>query len=128
MVARDRRRRDSNNELNWSPGYSACAASSQAPAFTLLPNSSSSAFGNSCHAPYYPSNAGWDNFRFSGAAHADVFTGVVSGTNTNTVQCFGTIDSDKTGTVMLAAPTPANITVFMQGAGLEAMFVGLQLP
>jgi prepilin-type N-terminal cleavage/methylation domain-containing protein len=121
---------DSSGELSWSPGYAACAPSSQAPAFTLVPNSSSSAFGNSCHAPYYPSTAaGWDNFRFSGAAFPDVLNnGHVAGTNTNTVQCFATVSSDKTGTVMLAAPTPSNITVFMHGDGLAAMFVGLQLP
>ena len=103
-------------------GYSACASSS-APAFTLLPNSNSSAFGNACFAP-----DSWNNFRFSGVQYTNIFTGATSGTNTNTVQCFATVDSDKTGTVMISAPQPSNLTVFMQGAGLEAVFVGLLLP
>ncbi len=120
---------DANGELNWNPNYSACTTSSSAPAFTLLPNSSSSPFGNACFAPDYPSTSvGYANFRLSGVQYTNIFTGSTSGSNTNTVQCFATVDSDKTGTVMVSAPTPSNLTVFMQGAGLEALFVGLLLP
>jgi prepilin-type N-terminal cleavage/methylation domain-containing protein len=120
---------DSNGELTFNPNYSACAASSSAPAFTLLPNSSSSPFGNACFAPDYPnSSVGYANFHFSGVSYTNIFTGTASGSNTNTVQCFATVDSDKTGTVMVSAPTPSNLTVFMHGAGLEAVFVGLLLP
>lgn len=124
---------DTNSELNWSPNYTACATSSSAPAFALLPNSTSpySSFGNACFAPDYPSSSvGWANFRFSGVPYTNIFTGAASGTSpaTNTVQCFATVDSDKTGTVMISAPQPSNLTVFMQGSGLEAVFLGLLLP
>ncbi|MGB9111915.1 MAG: type II secretion system protein [Acidimicrobiales bacterium] len=122
---------DGKDELNWNPNNSACAASTSAPAFTLLPNSTSpdSPFGNACFAPDYPSSSvGWANFRLSGVQYTNIFTGAQSGTNTNTVQCFATVDSDKTGTVMISAPQPSNLTVFMQGSGLEALFLGLLLP
>ncbi len=122
---------DANGELNWNPSYQACAASSSAPAFTLLPNSTSpySPFGNACFAPDYPSSSvGWANFRISGVQYNNIFTGAQSGTNTNTVQCFATVNSDKTGTVMISAPAPSTLTVWMHGAGLEAVFLGLLLP
>jgi hypothetical protein len=106
---------------SYNAGYSACTSAS-APPFTLLPNSSSSDFGNACHAP--PS---WNNFDFSGTQWTNILTGATSGTNTNTVECFATVDSDKTGTVMVSAPAPSTLTVYMQGAGLEAVFVGLLL-
>jgi hypothetical protein len=122
---------DGNDELNFNSSYSACTTSSSAPAFTLLPNSKSpySGFGNACFAPDYPnSSVGWANFRISGVQYDNIFTGTQTGTNTNTVQCFATVDSDKTGTVMISAPQPSNLSVFMQGSGLEAVFVGLLLP
>lgn len=122
---------DANQELNWNANYSACASSSSAPAFSLLPNSTSpySAFGNACFAPDYPSSsAGWANFRISGVKYTNIFTGTTAGSNTNTAQCFATVDSDKTGTVMISALQPSTLTVFMQGSGLEAVFLGLLLP
>ncbi len=117
---------DTNGELTWVPTYSECSSSS-APAFTLLPNSASSPFGNACFAPNHD-GAGWNNFRLSGVQYNNIFTGASSGSNTNTVQCFATVDSDKTGTVMLRSTTPSNLTVWMHGAGLEAAFIGLLLP
>jgi hypothetical protein len=75
---------------------------------SLIPNSPTSAIGNACAAPVAPDG--------------------LSGVGTTTVECQATVDSDKTGTVMLQAPAPTTLTVTMVGSGLEAVFLGLLLP
>lgn len=70
---------------------------------TLLPNSPTSLYGNSC-------NSG------------------LTGVGTTSVTCSSSSNSDKTGTVMLEASAPTSLTVTLKGAGLEAMFLGVLLP
>jgi prepilin-type N-terminal cleavage/methylation domain-containing protein len=120
---------DGNGELNFNSSYAACSSSPSAPPFAILNNSSTSPFGNDCFAPDYPnSGVGYANFHVSGVQYNNIFTGKSTGSNTNTVQCMSTVDSDKTGTIMVEATTPSTLTVFMHGAGLEADFIGLLLP
>jgi hypothetical protein len=70
---------------------------------TILPNSPTSLYGNSC-------NSG------------------VTGVGTMSVKCSSSSSSDKTGTLMLEASAPTSLTVTLQGTGLEAMFLGVLLP
>jgi type II secretory pathway pseudopilin PulG len=70
---------------------------------TILPNSSTSLYGNSC-------NSG------------------VTGVGTMSVTCSSSVSSDKTGTLMLEASAPTSLTVTLKGEGLEAMFLGVLLP
>jgi type II secretory pathway pseudopilin PulG len=75
---------------------------------TLLVNSPTSPYGNSCNS------------------------GLV-GVDTTSVKCSSSVSSDKTGTVMLEASAPTSLTVTLsgggqQGNGLEAMFLGVLLP
>ena len=50
------------------------------------------------------------------------------GLGTTTVKCTTTNSTDKTGTVMLQAKTPSQLTVTLVGTGLQAMFLGVLLP
>lgn len=43
------------------------------------------------------------------------------------VECAADVTEDKTGTVMLEAPEPTNLTVNMVGTGLQAIFLGFLL-
>ena len=43
------------------------------------------------------------------------------------VECAADVTEDKTGTVMLQAPEPTNLTVNMVGTGLQAIFLGFLL-
>jgi prepilin-type N-terminal cleavage/methylation domain-containing protein len=72
-------------------------------------NSATAPYGNACAAPSFP--GGVD----------------LTGLGTTTVTCAATVDSDKTGTVMLEAGTPSSLTVTMVGTGLQAIFIGLLL-
>jgi hypothetical protein len=75
---------------------------------SVLNNSATSAYGDAC------SNGS------SGSG--------LSGVGTTTVKCASSVTSDKTGTLMLEAQAPTSLTVTMNGAGLEAVFVGVLLP
>jgi hypothetical protein len=98
LVTGDAESTDAGESMTWT---------SDKP-LSLIPNGPTSAIGNACAAPVSP----------------DGLTGV----GTTTVECAATVDSDKTGTVMLQAPAPTTLTVTMVGAGLEAVFLGLLLP
>jgi hypothetical protein len=98
LVTGDAESTDAGESMTWA---------SDKP-LSLIPNSPTSAIGNACAAPASP----------------DGLTGV----GTTMVECTATKDSDKTGTVMLQAPTPQTLTVTMVGAGLQAVFLGLLLP
>jgi len=66
---------------------------------------------------------------FGNACNSGTSTPNLTGTGTKTVQCMQTVSTNtKTGTVMLSASTPTSLTVTLQGAGLQAMFMGLLLP
>ena len=98
LVTGDAESTDAGESMTWT---------SDKP-LSLIPNSPTSAIGNACAAPVSP----------------DGLTGV----GKTTVECAATVNSDKTGTVMLQAPTPNTLTVTMVGAGLQAVFLGLLLP
>jgi prepilin-type N-terminal cleavage/methylation domain-containing protein len=98
LVTGDAESTDAGESMTWTSNQD----------LSLIPNSPSSSIGNACAAPTSP----------------DGLTGV----GTTTVECQATVSSDKTGTVMLTAPTPTTLTVHMVGTGLEAMFLGLLLP
>jgi len=77
----------------------------------LIPNSSTSPVGNACDS-----------------VAPDINTQYLTGTGTQTVECSATVNSNKTGTVLLDALTPQSLKVVIHGAGLQAVFVGLLLP
>jgi hypothetical protein len=55
--------------------------------------------------------------------------GDLTGVGTQTVVCNALTSSDKTGTLMLEAQQPSNLTVTMYtNGGRQAMFLGLLLP
>jgi hypothetical protein len=45
-----------------------------------------------------------------------------------TVTCSSTVSRDHTGTVMLGAIMPSQLTVTLNGNALQAMFLGVMLP
>jgi Tfp pilus assembly protein PilE len=89
----------------------------------LLPNSATSAIGNACADPTSP-----DGLTGSTSSGAVTSAELLAGQGATTVECEGDESSDKTGTVMLAALAPTQLTVQMQGQGLEAIFLGVLLP
>lgn len=82
------------------------------PALTLVPNSTSSPYGNACNTP----------------TAASYYSSYLVSLGTNSVECAATVSSDKTGTVMLQAAQPNTLSVLMNGQGLEGMFMGVLLP
>ena len=98
LVAGDAESTDSGESITWSSDQ----------LLSLLPNSPTSAYGNACAAPTPGSG--------------------LTGVGTSQVRCTATVDSDKTGTVMLVAPAPSRLSVDMVGTGLQAVFVGVLLP
>jgi hypothetical protein len=81
---------------------------------TLLDNSPSSAFGNSCT-------------NTTGQSPLLTYTSTLN-PPTYTVECASVVTSDKTGTVMLEANAPSTLNATLVGSGLEAIFIGLLLP
>lgn len=79
---------------------------------SLLPNTPTSQIGNACASPTLTDPAAID----------------LTGIGTTSVECAASVDSDKTGTVMLDAPAPTKLTVNLVGTGLEALFLGVLLP
>ena len=100
LVTGDAESTDSYESLTWT---------SNQP-FTLIPNSSTSQIGNACAYPSQPSGI-W-----------------LTGLGTTSVQCKASVDSDKTGTVMIQAPAPTTLTIKLVGSGLQGVFIGLLLP
>ena len=78
----------------------------------LLPNSPTSPVGNEC-----------------GSTPPTYNTQYLTGVGTTTVQCFGPVSSNKTGTTMVWALTPNTMTVTLNGGagGLEGTTFGLLL-
>ncbi len=115
LVTGDAESTDSRESITWTAGWN---AGSTIPAnqqvFTLIDNSSTSAIGNACANP----TAG------SGLTAGNGLTGL----GTNTVECQASVDSDKTGTVMISAPSPNSLTANLVGTGLQAIFLGILLP
>jgi prepilin-type N-terminal cleavage/methylation domain-containing protein len=122
--------------------------------WNVLPNSSTSLYGNSCYNTANPSNNGL--FVYNGAIPpTDTTVGnpsttgfsshdtpltvtasappVVYPTNATSVGCEGKDQLDKTGTLMLEAPepngvsTPQSLSITMQGGGYQAIFIGVLL-
>lgn len=114
LVTGDAESTDSGEYLIWNAGWSGSTIPANQQVFSLIDNSPTSAIGNACANP----NAG------TGLNVGNGLTGV----GTATVECQASVDSDKTGTVMLSAPAPTSLTTTMHGSGLEAMFIGILLP
>ena len=122
LVSGDAESTDSGESITWT----SCSAITTEPSFpnigsgcvvadpvlSLLPNSPTSTIGNACAAPTANNYANVD----------------LSGIGGQTVECAATVNSDKTGTVMIDAATPTSLTINMVGTGLEAFFIGLLLP
>jgi prepilin-type N-terminal cleavage/methylation domain-containing protein len=98
LVTGDAESTDAGEQMTWSSDQ----------LLNLLPNSSTSPYGNACANP----------------SPGQGLTGV----GTSLVTCKASVNSDKTGTVMLEAAAPTMLTVQMVGTGLEAMFMGVLLP
>jgi hypothetical protein len=105
LVTGDAESTDAGESITWTANQD----------LTVLPNSSTSQYGNACATsltpPYLPQ---------------------LTGQGTTTVECAATVSSDKTGTVMLetqaTSTAPMNMTITMVGTGLEAFFLGMILP
>jgi hypothetical protein len=123
---------DPNESITWSTcastpnstGATFPSSGCSGPAFSLLPDNPGGTqnddIGNACG--YAGDNTLFANTSLTGLGS----NGVLSGTNM--VECAAAGSSvDKTGTVMLDAATPSNLSVQMVGTGLEAVFVGLVL-
>ena len=118
LVTGDAESTDANPEsLTWSASWN---SQSTVPApdqfLNLLPNSPTSPYGNAC-----PNSSGVGGGDLT-AIPATTVTCTASPVN-------GQIGTDKTGTVMLWALAPSDLTVTMYTkGGLQAMFLGLLLP
>lgn len=138
LVTGDSESTDQNEYLVWStcssvtvptpPSVATCASSSLVH-FSLLPDSpggtQAATIGNACAYGQ----------TISGTTYSGTFlTGVpASGAaGSNTVECAASVSSDKTGTVMLKAPSPTTLNVTLGenavGDGLQAFFLGILLP
>jgi prepilin-type N-terminal cleavage/methylation domain-containing protein len=104
LVTGDAESTDSGESITWTTNSGAN--------LTILPNTSTSQIGNACAEP-------------TTANPAAIY---LTGVGTNSVKCAATVSSDKTGTVMLEAPTPTSLQVVLQAGGLQAMFLGVLLP
>jgi prepilin-type N-terminal cleavage/methylation domain-containing protein len=98
LITGDAESTDSGESMTWTSDQ----------LLNLLPNSPTSPYGNAC--PYPNPGQG------------------LTGVGTSDVTCKASVSSDKTGTVMLEAAAPTQLTVQMVGTGLEAMFMGVLLP
>jgi len=111
LVTGDAESTDQGESLTWSTcssiptGSSTCSSSID---LSVLANTPTSSIGNDCGT--------------TGGGTS------LTGVGTNTVVCAATVSSDKTGAVMLSAPTPTTLTVSLVGTGLQAIFIGLLLP
>ena len=103
LVSGDAESTDMNEYITWT------TTGVTPPNLNLLPNSPTSPYGNACATSIYP-------------------VVNLSGLGTSSVTCTGTVDSDKTGTVMLEAAAPTGLQVVMHGDGRQAFFLGLLLP
>jgi hypothetical protein len=113
LVSGDAESTDSNPEsITWTAGWSAqSSVPSSNQVLEVLPNSATSTYGNACPG-------------LNGVGGGDL-----TGVGTQTVFCGAAVQSDKTGTLMLEAQQPSNLTVTMYTAGgRQAMFLGLLLP
>jgi len=118
LVTGDAESTDANPEsLTWSATWNAQSAVPLADqVLNLLPNSPTSPYGNAC-----PNSAGVGGGDLTAIPAATV---TCSASKVN-----GQTGTDKTGTVMLSALAPSDLTVTMYTAGgLQAMFLGLLLP
>ena len=120
LVTGDAESTDQGESITWNVGWSpTTTVPANEQGFSLLDNSPMSAIGNACANP----NAG------SGTSLGNGLTGVTnSGVGSATVECQASVSSDKTGTVMLSAPSPNSLTANLVGTGLEAIFMGILLP
>ena len=122
LVTGDAESTDSGESITWTAGWSpGTTVPANQQGFSLIDNSLSppSAIGNACANPTAGTGLGLGNG----------LTGVTnSGVGSATVECQASMSSDKTGTVMLSAPTPNSLTANLVGTGLEAIFMGILLP
>jgi prepilin-type N-terminal cleavage/methylation domain-containing protein len=124
-----------NSSVNWS----------------ILPNTASSLWGNSCYDGSNPNNQGvlqWTGPAPTAASVGTPSNGPPSAANATTlaigaaptyatsakgILCESDTQLNKTGALMVAAPEPANssapqnVTVTLQGEGYQAIFLGVLL-
>jgi prepilin-type N-terminal cleavage/methylation domain-containing protein len=121
----------------------------------ILPNSGTSFYGNACYDTANSANGNSGLFKYTGAVPpTDTSVGTPSNgfsgadtplslsastpytlypTNASSVGCEADVQLDKTGTLLLAAPEPANssapqsMSITMQAGGYQAVFVGVRL-
>ena len=121
--------------------------------WNILPNSSSSLWGNSCYDDKDPNNQGvfqWlpttppttaqvgtpsngpPSAQYAAALPSSAFTSPYN-TNAAGILCEGDAQLNKTGTLMVASPEPSgsnapqNVSVTLKGEGYQAIFLGVLL-
>ena len=119
--------------------------------WSILPNTSSSLYGNSCYDGHDTGDSGLFNWTgptppttttvgnaangppaTTNATTLTTPTGPNYTTGVSTILCESDQQLNKTGTLMLASPEPASlapqsVTVTMKGAGYQALFLGVLL-
>ena len=105
LVTGDAESTDTSESVQWTSDQK----------LSLIPNTADSPIGNSCMSTgqYAPPSY-----------NPNYLTGV----GTKTVNCSASASADKTGTTMLEATMPQQLTVVLNGGGLQAMFLGVLLP
>jgi prepilin-type N-terminal cleavage/methylation domain-containing protein len=107
LVTGDAETTDAGESITWT---------SNQP-FSLLPNSPTSQIGDACSNPISP----------SGLTPQSLLTGS-SSTSVMCASSTSDTSSARTGTVMVGAPAPTQLTDTLYGTGLEGIFIGLLLP
>jgi hypothetical protein len=107
LVTGDAETTDAGESITWT---------SDQP-FSLLPNSSTSLIGDACSNPVSPSGLTPQTLLTSGTSNSVTCASSTSDTS-----------SARTGTVMIGAPAPTQLTDTLYGTGLEGIFIGLLLP
>lgn len=154
LVTGDAESTDTGESIAWTtcPGIASGTVSSPAggpqtvytgtkcvstdPVLNLLDNSSSSAFGNACSYNGYtggnPSTpqsvyAEWTNGSSTTTLSQANLSPVTPSTG-NSMECAENVQLNKTGTVMLEAAAPSNLTINLNAQpGAQAIFVGVLL-
>lgn len=132
LVTGDAESTDTGESITWST----CPATSNgglqvtcsgAPYLSLVPNQPAPAppYGNACLNTEYDQD--WLTTGSLAPGLVNGATQFAVGAAAQEVECAGGVSTNKTGTVMLEAPEPSDLTVNLVGTGLQAAFIGFLL-
>jgi hypothetical protein len=114
LVTGDAESTDTSESITWSTHGSPTSSDKN---LSLIWNTPNSPVGNACNS----------TGQYAPPAYNATLNGL-TGVGTPTVTCSASASTDKTGTPMLQATTPKQLTVTLNAGGLQAMFLGVLLP